>query len=96
MTSPTHTRKPITKAGLYDLAERAVTSFLHTGISVLLVGNATDLVNISLLQAAALAGVASALTTIQGYLGTRLNGGSSARIIKKPEPKTDEPKSPLL
>lgn len=91
----------ISKAGLIDLVERASTAFVHTAISVWLGGNATGLANISLLESSALAGVAAALTTIQGFLGTRLNGGTSARIIPKPQPQpprqfNDTDTSPLV
>lgn len=69
-------RRPfITRAAFQDLLERAVSTFLHTMIAVWTAGNGTGLTDLSLIQAAAVAGLGAGLSTVQAFLGTRFNEG---------------------
>lgn len=84
-----HRRPFITRAAFQDLVERAVSTFLHTMIAVWTAGNGTGLTDLSLIQAAAVAGLGAGLSTVQAFLGTRINGGDSGRILPKPPPPAD-------
>lgn len=72
-----------------DVAERTVLTYLEALLGLLLAGAATDIVDFTFLQSAAIAAVPAALTVIKGAIGSRLGlVGTASWLPKQSDPAT--------
>jgi len=76
-----------TAGALDDIAERTVLTYVEVFLGLLLAGAATDVVDLSALQSAAVAAIPAALTVIKGAIGTRLGQVGTASWL----PATSDP-----
>ncbi|MFF4409788.1 hypothetical protein [Streptomyces sp. NPDC001404] len=70
-----------------DVAERTVLTYVEAFLGLLLAANATDLVDLSVLQSAAVAAIPAALTVLKGAIGTQLGSAGTASWL----PTTSDP-----
>ncbi|MFB7649457.1 hypothetical protein ACFC0S_15625 [Streptomyces sp. NPDC056084] len=76
-----------TPSALADVAERTVLTYVEALLGLLLAGATTDLVNLSFLEASAIAAIPAALTVVKGAIGTRLGQiGTASWLPKKSDP----------
>ncbi|MER0443006.1 hypothetical protein ABR738_00195 [Streptomyces sp. Edi4] len=76
-----------TPSALADVAERTVLTYVEALLGLLLAGATTDLVNLSFLEASAIAAIPAALTVVKGAIGTRLGQvGTAAWLPAKTDP----------
>ncbi|WP_333745668.1 hypothetical protein [Streptomyces sp. IBSBF 2950] len=72
---------------LADVAERTVLTYVEAFLGLLLAGAATDLVDLSVLQTAAVASIPAGLTVVKGAIGTRLGQiGTASWLPAKSDP----------
>jgi hypothetical protein len=73
MTTPSSTRKL-----LADIAERALLTYIEAFLGVLLASGTTDIVNLSTLEAAAIAAIPAGLAVLKGAAGSILGHAGTA------------------
>ena len=69
------------KVWIRDVAERAIATYLQTFLGLLLAGWTTDTVDLSVVQAAAVAAVPAALAVVKGALAARVPGTISPASV---------------
>ncbi|MFJ9646296.1 hypothetical protein [Streptomyces sp. NPDC101206] len=74
-----------------DIAERTVLTYLEAFLGLLLAGATTDIVDLSVLQAAAVAALPAGLAVIKGAIGSRLGQVGTAAWLPKPPVDTIRP-----
>ncbi|MFH8294955.1 hypothetical protein [Streptomyces sp. NPDC018059] len=79
-----------TPSALADVAERTVLTYVEALLGLLLAGATTDIVDLSVLQSAAVAAIPAALTVVKGAIGTRLGQVGTASWL----PATSDPSVP--
>ncbi|MFF9204267.1 hypothetical protein ACF1AE_21100 [Streptomyces sp. NPDC014986] len=78
-----------TTDALADVAERTALTYAEAFLGLLLAGAATDIVDLSVLQSAAVASIPAGLTVIKGAIGTRLGKlGTASWLPAKSDPTT--------
>lgn len=78
-----------TTDALADVAERTALTYAEAFLGLLLAGAATDIVDLSVLQSAAVASIPAGLTVIKGAIGTRLGKfGTASWLPAKSDPAT--------
>ncbi|MEU9774563.1 MULTISPECIES: hypothetical protein [unclassified Streptomyces] len=72
---------------LLDVAERTGLTYVESFLGLLLAGAVTDIVDLSVLQSAAVAAIPAALTVVKGAIGTRLGQiGTASWLPDKSDP----------
>ncbi|MFK0259652.1 hypothetical protein [Streptomyces sp. NPDC090445] len=74
-----------------DVAERTLLTYFEAFLGLLLAGATTDIVDLSVLQAAAVAALPAGLTVIKGAIGSRLGQPGTAAWLPKPPTDTIRP-----
>lgn len=73
----------MTKVWIRDVAERTISTYLQAFLGLLLAGWTTDTVDLSVVQAAAIAAVPAALAVLKGALASKVPGTiSPASVIE--------------
>ncbi|MDX3165811.1 hypothetical protein PV516_18675 [Streptomyces scabiei] len=75
------------RKAIADVAERTVLTYAEGFLGLLLAGATTDIVDLSVLQTAAVAAIPAGLTVIKGAIGTRLGQiGTASWLPAKSDP----------
>ncbi|WP_435245120.1 hypothetical protein [Streptomyces tendae] len=70
-----------------DVAERTLLTYVEAFLGLLLAGAASDVIDLSVLQSAAVASIPAALTVVKGAIGTRLGQiGTASWLPAKSDP----------
>ncbi|MFD5878492.1 hypothetical protein [Streptomyces yangpuensis] len=76
-----------TPSVIADVAERTALTYVEAFLGLLLAGATTDIVDLSVLQTAAVAAIPAALAIVKGAIGTRLGRpGTASWLPAKSDP----------